>query len=178
VFHRDFKQLAILDTKLEVRTRVNTLDLGVGQPLLACASPNDHFWIYDETEFRLLKYNNKLDKITESVRLNASLSREFKPVAMAEFNDELYVLEKAVGLLVFDRYAAYLKTISIPGVTSFAVSDEGIRLIANDMVGFYNFRSMAVTWVEPALPCNGARKIITHTTVICLTGQHVEIYSQ
>ncbi len=176
VFHKDFLQLVFLDNKLTARTHINIIDLGISQPTLACTANNDQFWIYDSQTFRLTKFNNLLEKTLESVRLNSLLEKDFRPTAMIEQNEQLYVLEEGIGLLVFDKYASYLKTIPLKKAISFVIEDTGIRSVSMGEITYYDFRNLQESVVQQNLPDQNSKHFIFRNKLICLTEKNIKIY--
>ena len=65
--YKDLRQLVFLDNMLSVKGSPIVLDnLGVLQPTLVCNSYDDGFWIYDQQEFQLERFNKDLSISNQS----------------------------------------------------------------------------------------------------------------
>jgi hypothetical protein len=142
VFARDQGQLAMLDNTLAVQGGViNLPSSGFPQVEMACGSVQNCFWFFDPRELALMRVDNKLEVIGNSGRLDQLLGFTPRPVQMQELDNWLYVNDPAHGILVFDLFATYYKTIPITGATRFEVRGNDLWYMQNDTLHRYDRRT-------------------------------------
>lgn len=125
VFFEDQVQVLFLDNQLGVKGRDIPLDaLGLEQVSNACNSYGNGVWLFDKVKFELLRLDKNNKFTASSGNLNQLLGYPTDPVYMRESNNWLYLLDRNNGVLVFDIYGAYYKTIPVKGFDSFQVSGQ------------------------------------------------------
>jgi len=144
--------LAVLDNTLAVQG--DPVDLnrsGFPQVTLACMSVQNCFWFFDERLMQLTRVDNQLRTLSSTGRLDQLLGSTPRPVMMQEFDSWLYVCDPEQGVLVFDIFGGYAKTIPIIGTGSIEVRDGHILYLKDGVLHSYDLRSFAismpVTWL-------------------------------
>jgi hypothetical protein len=131
IFNKDFSTVITLDNKLAVQTTFNLHDLNLQQPLLICVSRHDGYWVYDKQSNQLKKFNTSLQPVHESSDLSQLIYSEINPVFLVESEKWLWMSNPSSGVLIFDMFGTYLKTLEIkdaPGLNHFQVNDDKIIL--------------------------------------------------
>jgi hypothetical protein len=124
LFYNDLRQVVTLDNKLAFTTAINLLDLDIQQPLVICNSYNDALWVYDQQDFQLKRIESTLQITQQSGNITQMVGYDLKPTAMLEDNRFLYMNNPETGILVFDYYGSYYKTIPIKNIISFQIIDN------------------------------------------------------
>ncbi len=138
-------QVAVLDNTLAVQGSVINLPRnGFTQVVLACMSVQNSFWFYDQREMALLRVDAQLRPMANTGRLDQLLGFTPEPKAMHELDSRLYVNDPAHGLLVFDIFGTYMRTIPITGIRSYEVGGGGITYLDDKGAWRYDMRSFAV----------------------------------
>lgn len=144
VHAREQGQLAVLDNTLAVQGSVINLPRnGFPQAVLACMSVQNGFWLYDQRDMALIRLDAQLRPLANTGRLDQLLGFAPEPVAMHEHDSRLYVNDPGRGILVFDLFGTYMRTIPITGARSFEVRDGSIAYLDADGVARYDLRSFA-----------------------------------
>jgi len=78
--------------------------------------------------------------VANSGRLDQLLGFTPKPVAMQENESRLYVNDPAQGILVFDLFGTYMRTIPIKGAKSFEVRGDRIFHFQEGALHVYDMR--------------------------------------
>jgi len=139
VFAAEQGQLAMLDNTLAVQGSVINLPReGYPQVDLACASVQNFFWFFDPRELQLIRVNSKLSTVNASGRLDQLLGFTPRPVQMQELDNWLYMNDPAHGILVFDLFATYYKTIPITGATGFEVRGNDLWYVKDSVLHRYD----------------------------------------
>lgn len=127
VYFRDFTKILILDNTLSPTSEVVDLtSIELDETTLVCRSYNDGVWYYDPVRFELIRKNQELVTTNSSGNLANLLGNNIQTNFLMEYNNRLYLNDPTNGILVFDIYGAYLKTLPILGLTNFQVKDKFI----------------------------------------------------
>lgn len=152
IFSRPQGMLAVLDNTLAIQG--DPIDLvrgGFPQVTLACMSVQNSFWFFDERLLQLTRVDNQLRSISATGRLDQLLGFSPRPVFMQEFDSWLYVCDPEQGVLVFDIFGGYSRTIPIVGAVSLEVRDGLILYLKDGVLHSYDLKtfdiSMPVTWL-------------------------------
>ena len=116
VFSRDQRQLAMLDNTLSLQGSVIDLPRnGFPWVTLACVGVQNSFWFFDERELSLTRVDEQMRPLASTGRLDQMLGFTPQPAMMLEMNNQLYVNDPQHGVLVFDLFAGYVKTLPVTG---------------------------------------------------------------
>ena len=115
VFSKDFMQIALLDQRLAPIQTISSLsDLDLYAPSCVCASYDNGIWIYDEVLDQLFRYDANRNLSNKSQILSKIWEKKTAPISIKETESGLLVVNDSEnGLLIFDRFGTYLKTIPI-----------------------------------------------------------------
>ncbi|MEO8590121.1 MAG: hypothetical protein ABI432_12175 [Flavobacteriales bacterium] len=145
VFSPDQGQMAVLDNTLSPQGSVINLSrAGYSQVVLACMGVQNAFWFFDQRELALVRVDNQLQELANTGRLDQLLGFTPKPIAMQEADSRLYLNDPDQGILVFDLFGTYVKTIAIKGARSFEVRGEMLFFFGDAGAQLYDMKSFAV----------------------------------
>jgi len=115
VFSKDFMQIAVLDQKLAPLQTISALsDLDLYAPACVCLSYDNGFWIYDAVLDQLFRYDANRKISNKSKLLSQIWEKKGTPISIKETESGFLVVNVPEnGLLIFDRFGTYLKTIPI-----------------------------------------------------------------
>ena len=136
--YREFNQVVWLDNFFqEIRSPVFLDDLGVDQALLVCSSSLNGFWIFNQLNNQLQYFDFNLIKIHESMSLNPLIG-DAKPLAMIEKNRKVYLNFPGTGILTFDQFGTYSRTLPVFPDDYFQVTDKSIFYLEQDSFKRYD----------------------------------------
>lgn len=122
VFYRDFNRLLFLNNRLSpLRSEINLSDLGIDKAILTCSSGRGGFWVFSDIDDHLVYFDQQLQKSQHSMIISSITGINAQPVFMTESQNQLYLHVPRKGILVFDRFASYLKTLPYSGPDKFRV---------------------------------------------------------
>lgn len=126
VMYPDINYAAILDNTLSNnRGRINLLNRGIDMGTLGCTSVQNHFWFYDAMSFSLIRVNENFNRVTDTGNLAQVLRiADLQPNFLTEFANRVYLNNPSTGILVFDIFGTYIKTVPIIGLEEFQI-DKG-----------------------------------------------------
>jgi hypothetical protein len=139
IFYKNYNQVVWLDKYLaEIISPVMLDQLGHEQVPVLCSSSQGGFWLYDEITSQVYYLDSNMDPVYESISLRSMLDHTQQPVSMIEKNKQVYLNVPGKGIIVFDRFGNYLKTIPLTECSRFQVTDTDIIYFNNDSLYKYN----------------------------------------
>jgi len=126
VYFPSYNTIRILDVTLSDKGKIALMDMGFDRVNAMCLSLDNHIWIYDEITFRLKKINDRLEIIQQSENLSTLLQMPVRPDFIMEKDNLLLMNDPNIGILVFDIYSTYSRTIPIRGLKEFQKLKEVI----------------------------------------------------
>lgn len=177
VYYRDFNQLLFLDNTLSPIGDVYALiEHSLDQVSLVCGSRDNGIWLYDQQKFQLLRMDKNFEIIQQSGYINQLTRIEIHPIYMLEYNNQLYLNDANIGILVFDIYGAYVKTIPFKGIKSFQVAGDRLYYLSGSHLKSYDMKTMEEQSIS--LPETNAYAVrMEGTTLILLANGHMTIYT-
>jgi hypothetical protein len=132
VYYKDFQQIMFLDDQLtETSSMISVETIGYEQTSLVCSSANNSFWIYDKQNNELVRFDAELKSIVKSGNLKRILDIDMKPNFMMEHNNYVYLNCPNEGILVFDIYGTFYKTIPLKNLKEFNVVNGDVFYYEN-----------------------------------------------
>jgi len=114
VFSKDFMRLLFLDHKLAAQQGAYILSDLTVFPTCVCMSYDNGFWVYDESVKQLFRYDAQQNLTNKSQNITHFTEKELNPSFIKEIESgEVLLNDTKNGILVFDRFGTYLKTIPI-----------------------------------------------------------------
>lgn len=143
VFYKDFSKIIFLDNMLGQSGSTIFLEkFGLEQAQLACVSHNNGIWIYNQQNFELIRLAQTLEITNKTGNLGQLLGINLTPNFISQYNNFLYLNNPETGILVFDSFGTYYKTIPIKGLNSFQIRDDDIIFIQKNKVGAFNLKTL------------------------------------
>lgn len=144
VFYKDQSQVLILDSQLSQNGDViDLLSMNLEQSDVVCSSFNNGIWLYNRQNAELVRLDSKLEKVVSTGNLNTLLNLELKPTYLSENNGYIYLSDAKNGVLVFDIYGTYYKTISLFGLKSFQASEDRLYYYNDSTLSSYNTKLLS-----------------------------------
>lgn len=141
LYFQETGTLVILDNTLsELSPPVNLNFNRLGTSTLVTTSVQNSFWFYDPLQGAIIRTTNTFSEIFNSGNLDQMLGLQIEPNFMVESNNRLYVNDPVQGILIFDLFGTYLKTIPIVDLKRFQVTEKGIYFTQKETLYFYNFK--------------------------------------
>lgn len=146
VYYKDFQQIIFLDNQLTASSNMISLEtIGLEQTSLVCTSANNSFWLYNKQNNSLQRYSEKSQQLVKIDNLKRILDIDIKPNFMKEKSNYLYLNCPNEGILVFDIYGSFLKTIPIKNVTEFDVQNSNVFYFKNKALNEYSSQTFNTT---------------------------------
>lgn len=138
VYYPDFSTAVTLDRFLSPLNTYNFFQFGYQNITAVASSTDGRIWFYDNVDFKLKKIDETGKVFRESQPLNVILEETPNPNFLLERDLKVYVNDPEIGILVFDIYGSYSKTIPLKGLKKFQVLQEQIVYFENNSLNSYN----------------------------------------
>lgn len=143
LFYKSFQQIIILDNTLSPSGNSIVLEvLGYNQTTLACLSNNNGFWIFNQQNSELIRFDMTLHKTQQTGNISQLTGFAVNPNFLMEQYDKVFLNDSLAGILVFDIYGTYNKTIPIKGLRHFQISNNHLIYFKEGKLKSYNMRTM------------------------------------
>lgn len=140
LFYQDFSQLVFLDDMLAlIGAPILLEDLGLDQAVMACTSINDGIWLFDPQDVKLTRLDRNLNVSQTAYHINQLTGVNIEPSFLLEQDNFLYLNNPETGILVFDIFGTYLKTIPVKIPREFQVIDGKLFYFNNGSCHSYDF---------------------------------------
>jgi hypothetical protein len=149
VYYSEFGQIDILDNTLSPATGALLLQAyGMELSTLVCRSYNTGMWVYDPTNFELVRYDQSMQISDRTGNINQLTGYMIDPNFLLESNNSVYLNDPETGLHVFDRYGTYFKTYPFKGIRSFQVQGDKIIYFTGEKLVIYDTRKLVSSEVQ------------------------------
>jgi len=138
VYYPDFMTVITLDKFLSPLNTYNFFDLGYQNVSAVASSVDGQIWFYDNIDFKLKKIDETGKIYRESQPLNVVLEQTPNPNFMMERDNLLYMNDPAIGILVFDMFGSYSKTIPLKGLSRFQILQDQVIYFDSLQLHAYN----------------------------------------
>lgn len=152
LFYRDFSRIVFLDNTLSQNGDPLALEkLGFPMATLAASSFDNGLWIYDQPSFELIRFSNNLEISGRTGNLSQILGIELQPNFILEKDNRIFLNNPNTGILIFDVFGTYIKTVPIVNLTTFQVADDEIVYFSEGNLHSWNLKTSETTiYEEPA----------------------------
>lgn len=154
LYYREFGRIVFLDNTLSQNGEPIALEkLGYPLAILAASSHDNGTWIYDQPTFELLRFDNSLAVTSRTGNLSQILAVDLQPDFLIEKDNHVFLNNPKTGIIVFDVFGTYIKTIPLLNLRSFQVADDEIIYYENGQLHAWNLKTAETTlYVDPAIP--------------------------
>ncbi|MBZ0207572.1 MAG: hypothetical protein K8H89_14715 [Flavobacteriales bacterium] len=179
IFSRNQGQLALLDNTLSIQGNVMDLSRnGYPQVTLVCTGVQGRFWFFDERDLALMRVDGKLNQLANTGRLDQLLSFTPQPTYMEEANDRLYMVDPEHGVLVFDLFGTYVRTLPILGADRIQVREGFLWYVHKGRLERYDLRAFTtemVPWPQDSATAEVLNARIEHGRLYRQTPEAIRV---
>ena len=166
LFYPDFGRIITLNNKLALESTVELRALGFVDPRLVSRSSNLGYWVYDFATFQLKKIDPSLKVVYESGDLQQLTGAALRPTQLTEADNFVYLNDPHQGILVFDVFGVYYKTIPVKNIQSLQVREQNLIYVRNNALYSYDQKRMEESVVE----------IPAHDSLLCARIEQNRLY--
>ena len=137
----DADVLVLVDNTLSVKQRVELGRTGYGEVELAAYSTEEGFWIFDESDGRLKRIDKQGNTIHESNPLYRYARENLEPENLLAYGSRVYLNNPKSGIMVFDNYGTYIKTLPLAGIRTFEAGKHVLTYWDGKKAGSFDLRT-------------------------------------
>lgn len=137
VYYPDYMTIVTLDRFLSPLNTYDLFSMGYQNVSAVASSADGRIWFYDNVDFKLKKIDEFGKMFRESQALNVILGQTPNPNFIQERDNRIYMNDPELGILVFDLFGSYAKTIPIKGLKKFQVLQDQIVYFENNQLNAY-----------------------------------------
>jgi hypothetical protein len=176
-FYKDYNKILFLDNMLAPSGgSIDLSTIGFDQVTLTCASHDNGLWVYNSLNFEIVRMEPSLKISHQSGNIAQLTGNAIKPSFLFEANNKVYLCDSINGVLVFDVFATYIKTIPLKSIKDLQVENNNLYFI--DEKGFGSFNLEFLKQNEIQLPQNEIKQIrLQKNRVFMRLSDKIAIYS-
>lgn len=176
VYFPDFMTVVVLDKFLSPLVSYSFFELGYQNVTAVCNSTDGRFWFYDNIRFMLKKMDEAGKILRESPPLNQILKTSVQPTFIQEKDNQVLVNDPEQGILVFDVFAGYAKTLPVKNIRRFQLHGGKIYYCLQGMLCSWDPLTMEQKCIELPEPGNILDAAVTQDRLFLLRKGMVESY--
>lgn len=149
LFFKDQQSLVYLDNTLSKNSEISLEEKNLYLvELVALSYSQNTTWMYDQSNSALIKMDVNLNEVARIDNLAQQLNQEIEPTFLKEFNDFLYLNNPKEGVLVFDLFGTYIKTLPIKNASYLDVDNNNVYYIKDNQLRVYNQKTFEESVVK------------------------------
>lgn len=142
LYYPDYMTVYTLGRTLNQTGEFNLFDLNLTDVQAVGMANDNNLWLYDDVFYKIKKINRKGDILRQSENLQNQLDKLIEPNFIVERENLLYVNDPKLGVLVFDIYGQYVKTLDIKNLTSFQIMGEQLIYQEENQLKSFHLKSL------------------------------------
>jgi hypothetical protein len=177
LFYKNFSQVVFLDNTLTLSGEPVSLDkIGFQQTQLVCSSYNNGMWLYNQQNLELVRIDQTLSPTQQTGNLSLLLQEPLSPVNLLEYDNKVYLSNPETGILIFDVYGTYYKTVPVKNVQFFQPIGDLVYYKLSNEVKAYNIKTTEdVKFELPLAEFNSFR--VEMDVLVLQTADAIVVYS-
>lgn len=134
VFYSISQQIMVLNNNLSEISRFSFSRDFSQQVSLAASANNNGYWIFDQNNRELLRLSTEFITEQRSGNLYQQTAKNLQPDLIRVSDQNVYLHDATQGILQFDRFGAYLKTIKTDSLANFQVKADTISYLSRNSI--------------------------------------------
>ena len=133
IFNKSLNTVQFLDKTLSPSAEELNLD-EVNIPLVEAVgiSKDNNFWIFDQYDQSLKKFDTKMKMISTSGNLTNITGLNWSPTKLKEIDNKVFVCDSLSGIMEFDFFGSYVQTINLKIKGNFYIDQSNVWFLRND----------------------------------------------
>ncbi len=168
LFYRELNAVVFLDNNLAYRGRMNLSDAGIIQASSAARNYANGLWIFDQGDLQLKKLDRdaKISQVSGNV-LQYADTKNMAPNFIFDNGSKVFVNDSLLGIMVFDVFANYQKTIPIKGLKEFKILGDELYYVKSKKLMAYHLKTLQYKSI--ALPDSNFKGV-------CIEKEHLYLH--
>lgn len=177
LFFPEYQSVLLLDRTLSPIDQFNLFQWGLSGVHAIGMAGDGRIWVYDEATFRLKKLALDGAVKAESGDLSLILNSPIHPDFLTEREQQVFLNDPAVGILVFDAFGQYLKTISIQGLHEFQVLGDQLIFCKEGRLRAFHLKALIEQPISTPAPLpEDCKVLIGKEKLYLLEGDTLKVF--
>ena len=142
LFYGEFGNLISLDRTMTPTGELRLFDFNLIQVDAVALAADNNIWLYDKLDFQLKKINQNGEILFESGDLSLTINQSLQPNFLIEREQQIYLNDPNIGILVFDVFGQFEKTLEFKGLREFQILDGQLLFFQNGELTAFNLQSL------------------------------------
>lgn len=143
LYYPDYLTVILLDRTLNKTGEYVLYDFDIVEGYAVGISNDNNLWIYDDRAFKIKKINREGEALIKSDDLSMILGTGIEPNFILERHNWVYVNDPAIGILQFDLFGTYVKTIPLKDLETFQILHNQLVYSQDNQVFAFHLQSLA-----------------------------------
>lgn len=148
LYYPDYMTVITLDRTLNQTIEYDLINLNLLEVKAIGMSNDNNIWLYDDVTFKLRKVNRKGQVLIESDDLNLLLFYTPTPNFILERANTVYVNNPETGVLVFDIFGKYIKTLDFKGLDDFQILNNQLTFRKGKKLMSFHLQPLVLQTIE------------------------------
>ncbi len=177
VFYKEQNEILFLDNNLAYRGEILLNDYSISQASAVARAFDNGIWLFDNADLQLKKLSKTGELLQQSGNVKQYVSGNISPTFIYDNNDRVFVNDSSNGILVFNVFGSYMKTIPIKGCVEFKMINDEVLYNRDGKLFQYNTKTFTEKIFQ--LPDTSRVKDISieNERLFLLKPNSVDIYS-
>lgn len=177
VYFYDFSTIVFLDRTLSETRRFDLSEFDLPLTEVVAAASDNNMWLFDNDTYTLKKINNQNQVVVESTDLALISDETIQPNRLIEYDNRVYLNVSDIGILVFDIFGNYIKTIEVLGLDYFQLYENQLFYVEDESLQSYHLASFFKQKIKlPILEPNLQQLFISQELLYINYQQKTNIY--
>ena len=140
LFYDDQQQITLLDRFLNNIATIRLRDITNNALIkVATTAADEKLWLFNESDFSLLKLDPNTSEITSTTELNLTFDRKKTDIRyIREYQNMVYLVDKTTGIYVFDNLGNYKKTLPFAELSYIGFKGDELYFLKGGQLRFFN----------------------------------------
>jgi hypothetical protein len=176
VYYSTLHDIVILDNTLSFINEITLRDKGLLLVPVICRSSDNNLWLLDLQDINIKKMDESGNILDQSPDIIQTLGYMPQPEFMVQQDQKLYISDTAKGIIIFDEYGNYEKTLPIKGITYFQLWHKNIVYTINGTIHSFDLRTFddRIYDLKNTTPFSNA--ILSGTHLVARSDSAVKLY--
>lgn len=142
-WYADFRTMVVLDRSLTVLGELNLIGAGYPEVRTVAAAADGNLWLYDEVAFQLKKISPEGNVLFQSQALNMIQTERIAVTAIRDDGTQVLASDPALGILLFDVYGQYQRSLPWPGISTFVLEQNRLEYLTDTALHIEHLQAFA-----------------------------------
>ncbi len=176
LYYADFSKVVLLDKMLSVKNELDLKTLQIFNAPAVGMSSDGKIWVYDYANAKLIKFDDQLTITSTGNDMRQESQTVPKPTAILERDSKVYMADEKNGIYTFDRFASYINTLEIKGVTDLQVFGRQLVYQEGDSLISYDLQTFSRKTISLPVTKHFIQARIERNNMFFLFDDHLDIY--